>query len=120
MLSVSCTVPFGFVVILISRRLNEGLRSSPAIRHRELVACVDLELPVTPGPVLLAEMLAPFANEVELPAVILILPPVAWLAVLFTVPALLLIVLPALILIEPPAPAPVVEAVISPPLFTCT
>ena len=76
-------------------------------------------LPALPEPVLLAEMLAPFVKVTESPAAILMLPPFACEAVLLTLPVLLLNVLLELILTEPPDPAPVVPAVMSPPLFTC-
>jgi hypothetical protein len=52
------------------------------------------------------------------PTVMLMLPPAARTAVLLTVPASLAKVLPAFRLIEPPAPAPAVEAVMNPPLLT--
>ena len=52
----------------------------------------------------------PLVSVTDCPAATLMSPPVACVAVLLTVPALLLKVLPALILTEPPAPAPLVAA----------
>ncbi len=77
-------------------------------------------LPALPGPALLAKMLEPLVRVTDCPAVIVMSPPCACVAVLLTVLALLAKVLPAAIVIEPPAPAPVVEAVMSPPLLSWT
>jgi len=76
-------------------------------------------LPAFPAPVLLAETLAPFDKVTELPAEILMLPPVPCVALLLTVLALLLKLTP-LMLIEPPPPAPVLLAEMLAPLLNAT
>ena len=78
MLSVSCTVPLGFVVILIAPPLDwwASVVTELFVIANWLPALIWI-LPAFPGPVLLAEMLAPLVNVADWPAVMLRSPPVA-------------------------------------------
>ena len=64
-LSVSCTVPLGFVVILIAPPLDWLASVVTELFVMASFAGVDMNIAGVPWPVLLAEMLAPLVNVTD-------------------------------------------------------